>query len=112
MAAKVCFWVTRVPAFSLEELHSETLSLVVPGWNNSEQGQAVLAYMSASTINIPSTGTARNRFDGSIESNAEMLGPDGQYIFPEYFISYITEYSVKPWDDAFIYNAVDWYNAQ
>ena len=90
-------------------LASEVEYYIVPGWNESEEARAVIAFMKAGETVYRLRGFAGDRIDG------EMLGTtcmaQGKWQYPEKWWRYIEKHSVRPPSEAFIADALAWYQS-
>lgn len=98
----VCYWERDF------DMKREIYSHIKDGWNETEEAKAVVAYMRSGTTIDSYFGYAKDRIDGEILGCSDWIGPDEKYIFPEKWEQYIEKYSVKPWNEEFIQNCVEW----
>jgi len=116
-AQKVCFWSNDDgDIFTKENPDPETVNSIVADWNKTEEAHACIFYMEKSKIPDPQVyfiyrGYAHCRICECGLGDADLLTPDAKYIFPELWWHYIEKHSVKPKNDTFINDAVDYYNA-
>ena len=102
----VCYWNCETPHYySREEVYHN----IKDGWNETEEAKAVVAYMRSGRTIDAYFGYATDRIDGEILGYCDWIGPDEKYIFPEKWEQYIEKYSVKPWNEEFIKDCVEWF---
>jgi hypothetical protein len=89
---------------------AEVEGFIVKGWNETPEAQAVIAFMKAGEVVSRYRGFAMDRLDG--EHLGSTCLAHGRWQYPDKWWRYIEKHSVKPWNEDFIREAVEWSNQQ
>jgi len=77
------------------------------GTMNTTEGKAVVKFIEASKIHDMYRGCSICRVCGKENGSEDLISPDGNFIFPEGYLHYITCHSVRP-PENFIAAAIRW----
>ncbi len=122
---RACYWPKGTASVHPDP---DAVACVSPGWSGTPEARAVVAYMKAGWSALLGLGYAQCRLCPDQPSgatldevgrrnmppligSADLIGPDGKWMYPQGWEHYIEVHSVRPWDEVFIADAVRWHNS-